>query len=57
MSTKKKVILYVIVTVIALVYLFLETPNLNPLYPDGAMFWCVLITVYIVIGMLGNFKF
>lgn len=56
MSRKKKIILYAIVTILALIYLFLETPNLNPIYPDGAFFWCALVTVYILIGLLGSFQ-
>lgn len=54
---KKKIIAYVVVTVLAGIYLFLEVPNLNPLYPDGAMFWCFLLTVYILISQIGKFQF
>lgn len=54
---KKKIIAYAAVTLVALIYLFIEVPNLNPIYPDGAMFWCVLLTVYILISQLGKFKF
>lgn len=53
---KKKIIAYAAVTVLALIYLFLEVPNLNPIYPDGAMFWCFLISVYILISQLGKFN-
>ncbi len=53
---KKKIIAYIIVTVLALLYIFVEVPNLNPIYPDGAMFWCFLISVYILIFQIGKFK-
>lgn len=54
---KKKMIgLYILTAVIALIYWFVETPNLNPLYPDGATFWCVIITVCILIAQLRRFN-
>lgn len=54
---KKKIFAYIIVTLLAGLYLFVEVPNLNPLYPDGAMFWCFLLTVYILISQIGKFQF
>lgn len=32
----------------AFLYFFIEAVNLNPLYFEGALFWCMLITAYII---------
>ncbi|MEG1994628.1 MAG: hypothetical protein RR048_06920, partial [Oscillospiraceae bacterium] len=52
---KFKMSIFIVLTVLAGVYVFLEAPNLNPLYPDGAFFWAALITVYTVVFSLMKF--
>lgn len=47
--------IFIILTVLAGVYVFFEAPNLNPLYPDGAFFWAALITIYTVAFALMKF--
>ena len=36
-------------TLLVLLYLFDTAQNLNPLYPEGAFFWCMLISVYTLV--------
>ncbi|MBR6790013.1 MAG: hypothetical protein IKM31_04000, partial [Oscillospiraceae bacterium] len=43
---KKKLIGWLLLTLGAAVYAFVRSPNLNPLYHEGAFFWAVLITLY-----------
>ncbi len=44
---KHKYLIFVAITIIALLYFVIEAINLNPLYPEGAFFWCALVTAYI----------
>ena len=39
----------------ALIYLFVKAPNINPLYPEGAFFWCVLITAFTLVWVIARF--
>jgi len=43
---KKKLIGWLLLTLAAAVYAFVRSPNLNPLYNDGAFFWAVLLSLY-----------
>ena len=40
---KTKWFVFLAITIVAALYVFVETPNLSPLYLDGALFWAVLI--------------
>ena len=44
---KTKWFVFLTITIVAALYVFVETPNLSPLYLDGALFWAVLITAYV----------
>ena len=44
---KLKTVAFAILLVLTGVYIFIEAPNLNPLYADGAIFWAFLITIYV----------
>jgi len=48
---KKKLIGWLLLTLGAAVYVFFRSPNLNPLYNDGAFFWAVLISLYVGISL------
>lgn len=48
---KKKLIGWLLLTLGAAVYVFFRSPNLNPLYNDGAFFWAVLISLYAGISL------
>lgn len=52
---KFKKYVYLAIPLLTLIYLFVETPNINPLYPEGAFFWAVLVTV--IIGVWAIMKF
>ena len=47
-----KPLVYVLMTLFAGLYVFDSAINLNPMYPEGAMFWCVLITAYTAVWCL-----
>ena len=52
---KLKLIVFSAMTLFVLGYVFFEAPNLNPLYAEGAIFYCVLITAYILVWALLKF--
>lgn len=52
---KFKTAIFAILTLLTAVYIFIEAPNLNPLYADGAIFWAFLITAYVVVFSLLKF--
>ena len=52
---KLKTVAFAILLVLTGVYIFIEAPNLNPLYADGAIFWAFLITIYV--GLFSAFRF
>lgn len=57
---KAKRIVFPLITLLALIYIFVEAPTLNPLYFDGALFWAILITIYVGLATLmkiGEFSF
>lgn len=49
---KKRIVVNLIITVLAVLFVFVDCTNLNPLYPEGAFFWCVMITIYIAVNTL-----
>lgn len=53
----KKYKLWALVILLALIgiYIFVEAPNLNPFYADGAFFWAVVITAAIGLWALLHF--
>ena len=49
-----------VITLLVLLYVFVEAPTLSPLYLDGAIFWALLITIYVGLNALmkiGEFSF
>lgn len=60
MKKKKAWIFLVITLLVLLLYVFVEAPTLSPLYLDGAIFWAMLITIYVGLNALmkiGEFSF
>ncbi|MFZ2538116.1 MAG: hypothetical protein WAX04_04370 [Oscillospiraceae bacterium] len=53
---KKKPIIFVVMTVLVGLYVFFAAPNLNPLYADGAFFWLVLISAYLLVATVTSFS-
>ena len=56
----KKAWIFLVITLLVLLYVFVEAPTLSPLYLDGAIFWAVLITIYVGLNALmkiGEFSF
>lgn len=49
---KKRITINVVITLLAILFVFVECTNLNPLYPEGAFFWCVMVTIYVVANVL-----
>ncbi len=57
---KTKCILFSVITLLVLLYVFVEAPTLSPLYLEGAVFWALLITIYVGLSTLlkiGEFSF
>lgn len=57
---KKKACIFLVITLLVLLYVFVEAPTLSPLYLDGAIFWAMLITIYVGLNALmkiGEFSF
>lgn len=57
MNLKKyKLFTYLGIALVIGVYIFVESPNLNPFfYADGAFFWAVVISVYVLVWALFRF--
>ncbi len=53
---KKKPIILAVMTVLVGLYVFFASPNLNPLYADGAFFWLVLISAYLLVATVTSFS-
>ncbi len=56
MKRKTKVIINVVLVVVAALFVFINSTNLNPLYPEGAFFWCFLVTVIAAVNLIINFN-
>lgn len=55
MSKKKQLgLVYLATTLLLGLYVFESAPNLNPLYQDGALFWAVVVTIYV--GIWGLYR-
>ncbi len=54
MKKKIKIWVYAGIAILAFLYFFVASPTINPIYPEGAFFWCVLVSVYIVANQLLN---
>lgn len=54
MKKNVKIWVYAGIAVLAFLYFFVTSPTINPIYPEGAFFWCILITTYIVANQLLN---
>ncbi|WP_312641749.1 hypothetical protein [Hydrogenoanaerobacterium sp.] len=52
---KVKAVIFSIMTLFVLGYIFFEAPTLNPLYAEGAIFYCAVITAYILVWALLRF--
>lgn len=48
----KNFLVYVLIVIIAALYVVIRMPNLNPLYYDGAIFWVVLVTFLILANQI-----
>ncbi len=48
---KSKLIIFGGMTILLLLYVFMESINLNPLYMEGATFWCFVLTAYVLAGV------
>jgi hypothetical protein len=56
MSVKKlKLIVFSAGTLLLLLYVFIESVNLNPLYIEGALFWAAVISAYLLVFALFRF--
>ncbi|MEG0692155.1 MAG: hypothetical protein RR444_03630 [Oscillospiraceae bacterium] len=53
---KKKPIIFLVMTVLVGLYVFFASPNLNPLYADGAFFWLVLVSAYLLVATVTSFS-
>ena len=45
---KSKILSMLVTTLLVALYVFVNSQNLNPLYGDGAIFWAVVLTLYVV---------
>ena len=52
---KTKWITYLVVTILIILYVLTTSVNLNPIYPDSAFFYCVVITIYSALGLIFHF--
>lgn len=50
MKKKTQFLLNLVLTVVFVVLVIFQSPNLNPLYPDGAFSWCFIISCYVVLN-------
>ncbi len=48
-KTKTRNLLFLGVALLAVLHVFVNAPNLNPLYLEGAFFWSFLFTIYLLI--------
>lgn len=49
---KKNLLVYGAITLLAFLYFFVATPVINPMYLDGAFFWVMLVTIYLVASQI-----
>lgn len=53
---KTNLIIYLILFVLVGLYVFFSSPNLNPLFADGAFFWLLLISICLLTPTITGFK-
>jgi hypothetical protein len=53
---KKSVLINSILLVIVAMFTYLNAPNLNPFYGDGAFTWLFTISLFIIVNTVSNFK-
>ena len=54
-KNKIRNLIYLVFTVLVVLNVLVNAPNLNPMYFEGAVFWCFLITVYL--GVYAVFRY
>ena len=52
MRKKTQFLLNLVLTLVFLVLIVFQGPNLNPMYPDGAFSWCFIISCYVILNFL-----
>ena len=50
MRKKTQFLLNLVLTLVFLVLIVFQAPNLNPMYPDGAFSWCFIISCYVILN-------
>ena len=50
MRKKTQFLLNLVLTLVFLVLIVFQGPNLNPMYPDGAFSWCFIISSYVILN-------
>lgn len=55
-NKKARLIAFGAFAVVVLLYIFFATPNLNPLYRDGAFFWLFIFSACLVIATVTGFS-
>ena len=50
MRIKTQFLLNLVLTLVFLVLIVFQGPNLNPMYPDGAFSWCFIISCYVILN-------
>lgn len=50
MRKKTQFLLNLVLTLVFLVLIVFQGPNLNPMYPDGAFSWCFIISCYVILN-------
>lgn len=50
MKKKTQFLLNLVLTLVFLILIVFQGPNLNPLYPDGAFSWCFIISCYVILN-------
>lgn len=50
MTKKRQLLLNLALTLFFVIAVIVKSSNLNPLYPDGAFSWCVIISCYVILN-------
>lgn len=54
LKTKKLFLTYLIIVAALILYIIVASPNLNILYREGAFFWCVTVTIFVIVSQSKN---
>lgn len=49
-------LLFPVATLLIFLFIYASSPNLNPIYADGAFFWAFVITLYLVLIYIARFS-